>query len=158
MKETLVIILVLASLTGALFMAGIRAHYVASDSMAPVIPRHSLVITRTIEHEKDIRVRDVVVFSQQGVTMPIMHRAVSVAEDHIVTRGDANRNADGRIPRAQVMEKVHFHIPYAGYPLELMHTETGRIVSVTAIILLLAMALWPGRMRVRRNEETQGQS
>ena len=110
---------------------GVGATVVLSGSMEPHLSTGDLLLL--VERE-NYSVRDVVVF-QDGRTA-VVHRIISMDEQEIITKGDANNAPDEPITREQIKGEVVLAIPLVGYAVNLIKTPVGTIV-----ILLLAVWL-----------------
>lgn len=108
---------------------------VQSGSMEPKIKVGSLVVVRSKDnYEKD----DIITFrSERNRKESVTHRIVEVFEDKETgafsyeTKGDANESVDGeRILKKRVIGKVNFTIPYLGYPISFVQTQTGFLVLI----------------------------
>ena len=100
-------------------LVGYEYRLVASGSMTPTIPVHSIVMIQPIDYE-DIKVGDIVTYKSTNTTGTIYyftHRVVRIADNgNIVTGGDANRDPetgvvkeDGEIVESRVIGKVVLH-------------------------------------------------
>jgi len=150
MKQTLIIAAAIALIVGGFFAAGIRIHYVASASMEPAIPMYSLVVSRTLDAEKNIETGDIVIFSQRNVTMPVMHRVVELGDGYVITKGDANSSLDSAAELENVTEKVMLHVPLLGYFIRFVHTPGGSKLLAAAVAALLIMGCLPAGIRRRK--------
>ena len=91
---------------------------IASDSMAPMFSRGSVVVTLKLDG-REVKKGDVVSFYKDNKT--IVHRIDTVLEDgeeiRYYTKGDANNVVDsGYITYNDINNKVIFSIPLIGYP------------------------------------------
>lgn len=126
-----IIILLLATLFPD--KTGWQVKIVQSGSMEPAIPTGSLVVLR----EGGVyRAGDVITFGRDTrTTVPTTHRIMEVNRSPdgttFITKGDNNEEADPRpVERAEVVGKVLFDIPYAGYVIDFARTPTGFIILV----------------------------
>lgn len=71
-----------------------RFAVVVSGSMEPAIQTGSLCIYNTSASYGDVKEGDVIVFTRQD-GIQICHRALSISQAGIETKGDANKNSDG---------------------------------------------------------------
>ncbi len=101
---------------------------VKSGSMEPTIPTGSVVV---VMPSKTYTVGDVITFGKDTKTeIPTTHRIVSIREnvqgDYYTTKGDANEEQDPReIAAKEILGKVVFHVPYAGYILDFARQPLG---------------------------------
>ena len=83
---------------------------VLTGSMEPNISAGSLIII----HEKDdYELGDIVAYIDE-TGRSVTHRIVVIADDTIVTRGDANNVADTPFDKSQIIGCVQFVIPGVG--------------------------------------------
>lgn len=121
-------------LSGILFVAVIitmvlpavfsaRLAVVYSASMAPEMPMGALAWMESVD-PAEIKVGDIIAFNppRHEPDVIVSHRVVEVLSDgaslEFRTKGDANENPDfDVIPASNVMAKVTYNIPKAGYAL-----------------------------------------
>lgn len=112
-----VIIAMVCLISGAFphFMIGI-----GSDSMSPKIKKGDAVIIQKIDKKAPIKEGEIVAYMKSGRI--VVHRAVEVKKNSIITKGDANTGNDPKpIPRNQVKGIVKFKIPFIAYPTVLLN-------------------------------------
>ncbi len=123
---------------------GWRVDAVLSGSMEPELPTGAIVITRPVTPES-IEVGDIITFhsSITGDT-PITHRVIEKGGNTTVTfrtKGDAADTRDPfTVPAYDVIGKVWFSIPRAGFIVSFLKTRTGfytAIVIPAAVLLVL---------------------
>ncbi len=138
----LVIVLMLASvLTYLAPHLGWRVDAVASGSMEPYLKVGSLVVTRPVDPEA-IAVGDIITFKAVtvGETL-ITHRVIGVEKGslfYFITKGDANGRHDPfGVPARNVVGKVYFHLPYAGYVTEFLKTPWGFTLGLVIPALIV---------------------
>lgn len=91
---------------------------ITSGSMWPELSRGDLVVIRGVQNE-ELAVGDIVVWSSGGGFT--IHRIIEIREDGVVTKGDANFDADAPVSfdrivgRAIEREGKALSIPYLGY-------------------------------------------
>ncbi len=117
---------------------------VAGDSMAPALPRGSLIQLAAIDAER-IRAGDVVtVRADNGVL--VTHRVVRVADlpagRHLELRGDANPTPDPvLVPAGAVVGRVGLVIPVAGYVIGMLGSMPG-LLSIISLLAAGMLAIW----------------
>ena len=111
---------------------GVGSAVVLSGSMEPEISVGDLLI---ITEAQSYQVGDVVVF--QDGRSSVTHRIVSISEDKVVTRGDANNTEDAPITLEQIKGKVTMVIPLIGYAINLIKTPVGTICVLALAVFLL---------------------
>ena len=111
---------------------GVGAAVVLSGSMEPELSVGDLLI---IAERENYDVGDIVVYQDAG--MLITHRIISVEDDEIVTKGDANNTQDRPISREQIKGKVVAVIPLIGYLVNVMKTPVGTLAILIITIWLM---------------------
>lgn len=111
---------------------------VLSGSMSPDIPAGSLVVCAPEELE-NIQEGDVVSYVTDKNLTVVTHRVTSIDVENgiITTRGDANEGEDPPVLSANVIGVVKHSIPYLGYPLAQLSTLSGKILTVTVLVVIL---------------------
>lgn len=135
-------VLIIVSATAALSATGLPKQLmlfvVQSGSMEPAIKTGSVVF---VKPQKDYKVGDIVTFKQnresdiKNPKLTVTHRIVTVNnvnnEEVFTTRGDANNVEDMRqVSKDTVLGKVLFGIPYLGYPVGFVKTQTGFVLLI----------------------------
>ena len=110
---------------------GFGAAVVLSGSMEPEFSVGDLLI---VTEKESYKVGDVVVFQDDGMT--VTHRIVSITEEEIVTKGDANNSEDSPITREQIKGSVLFAVPFLGYLINVIKTPIG-ILALFALAFFL---------------------
>jgi len=139
---------------------------VKSGSMEPTIPTGSIVL---VMPSQTYKAGDIITFGKDTKSeIPTTHRIVSVREnvqgDFYTTRGDANEEQDPReIAAKEIIGKVLFHVPYAGYILDFARQPLGfaLLIGVPAAMIVLDESVNIYRevvnlRRRRRGEYAQG--
>ncbi|MGW1535889.1 signal peptidase I [Streptomyces aureus] len=132
-----------------------EASSVLSGSMEPKLPTGSVVIAQR-EPVSSLTVGDVVIFHRPDEPeRQVVHRIVRITPSAqgpvLETKGDANRTQDPwRVrPEGDTAWIVRHDVPYVGYAVTAIHTETGfRILLGAAAVLILggvAVLLWRPR-------------
>ena len=114
---------------------------VKSGSMAPAIETGSLVV---VVPQASYAVGDVITFGEDTAReIPTTHRIVGERVEggkiFFTTKGDANEEADPQETAAQdVVGKMLFHVPYAGYVLDFARQPTGfaLLVGLPAMMIV----------------------
>ena len=131
------------------YAAGIRPFIVMSGSMEPEISTGSICFVNSRTHIEDVKEDDIVTYSL--LDSYITHRAVSVSEEGIITKGDANSTDDiGIVNRENYYGKVMFSIPVIGYAFFFIKKE---IIPVSVSLIILAAALEIMKRRKLRRKE-----
>lgn len=102
---------------------------VASGSMEPAIKTGSLVINTS---EINYQIGDIVTYLQgTDKKNTVTHRIVWIGENKFRTAGDANNRMDSNLfDKQQIIGKVKWVIPYAGYAAAFAKTPKGFILLV----------------------------
>lgn len=111
---------------------GVGAAVVLSGSMEPELSVGDLLI---ISERESYEIDDVVVYQDSG--MAITHRIVFIADNEIITRGDANNTDDSPISREQIKGEVIIAIPFVGYAVNAIKTPIGTFGLLAGSVFLL---------------------
>ena len=133
------------SLTGnALPMPfGYGAALVLTGSMEPTIMTDDLIFVKKAD---EFRVGDIVVF-QNGPVL-VVHRVVELAEDSLITRGDANNAADAPVPTKAVKGVVLGWVSGAGNLVRLFKSP-----AVTFGLIAAALLMVEGSFRAQKKKD-----
>ena len=86
-------------------------HTVATGSMEPTLPVHTIVVDHPVDN---LKVGDVITFREAGMTDPVTHRLIQIEKDgSLVTQGDANPTPDHPdvpLQKSDVIGQVWFQI------------------------------------------------
>lgn len=111
---------------------GIGSAVVLSGSMEPDISVGDLLV---VSKRESYEVGDVVVY--QSGKIAVTHRIVSISENEVITRGDANNTEDEPITLEQIKGEVVLAIPYVGYVVNVIKTPIGTICVLALAIFML---------------------
>ena len=111
---------------------GVGAAVVLSGSMEPELSVGDLLFVKASE---DYEVGDVVVY--QSGRMAVTHRIVSLTEDEVIAKGDANNTEDDPITPEQIKGEVVFAIPLVGYVANAIKSPIGTLCVLALAVLLL---------------------
>lgn len=119
-------------------VAGHQMYIVLSGSMSPAFDAGSLAFVQPTAPQ-NIAAGDIITFRSAGKGDTLVtHRVVQVNREgglYFTTRGDANDiNDQHPVPAADVVGKVNFALPYAGYVMNFGQSKLG----------ILALVLIPG--------------
>lgn len=132
---TVVIILGLAFVI--LYLVGIEPFVVQSGSMEPAIQTGSLSFINKHVDYSSIKENDIIAFEISSGAK-VTHRAISITEEGIETKGDANDVSDGiSTTKENYIGKNIFSIPKVGILVKQIQTTRGKIILVTVIIVIL---------------------
>lgn len=126
---------------------------IMSGSMEPTIQVGALVVVSPTA-TSDIQNGDIIAFNRGS--MGICHRVVEVVKNpqlHFITKGDNNRVIDEQPVQAdEVMGKVFFNIPYAGYVTQYLKTPVGLVLVIVIGAALLITSELITRILKRRDD------
>src|SRR3990167_9186605 len=119
---------------------------VKSGSMEPAIETGSLVL---VMPAADIKPGDIITFGRDTKReIPTTHRVLEVnmvnGQTLITTKGDANEEQDpAPVPLRDVIGKVFFHIPGAGYVLDFARQPVGfaLLIGLPAMMIVVDEAI-----------------
>ncbi|MCA1823202.1 MAG: signal peptidase I [Mycobacteriales bacterium] len=147
-------LLVLAGLV-AMQLAGWKLHIIESDSMAPTVPRDSLVAVSPVSAD-EIGVGDIVIFRDPlDRDRFVMDRVVSMTSEPgaqaLQTKGDANAEPDPELVSASSVEgRLRLHVRYAGRLARHVGEPAGIAVLVGVPVVLLLLSEIAARRYRRR--------
>ena len=115
-------------------IAGHHLYVVLSGSMSPAFEAGGLVVVRPAEAE-EIVVGDIITYWEPGEGAKLTtHRVVEVEDENglqFITKGDANEVVDQEpVPAENLVGKVVFAIPYAGYVADFAQSPQGLVTLV----------------------------
>ena len=111
----------------------IQIKVVLSGSMEPAIHTGSVVVIKPVDNYK---IGDIITFGKDTKRdIPTTHRIVEMrilsGEMLYKTKGDANNAADSQeVKESEVVGKVLFSVPYAGYMIDFARKPIGFILLV----------------------------
>ena len=120
------------------FLPGYDLRIVRSDSMKPLFSAGDMVVTVPPLSflGGDLRAGAVVSYKLGSET--ITHRIVSADADTLITKGDANEEADPRPVQISQVEGIYvLKVPRVGYFSTFIHTRTGWLLAVVLPGVLL---------------------
>ena len=128
---------------------GLTPLVLVSGSMSPAIETGDLAVARSVP-ARELEVGDVVsVVASGGVR--VTHRVVSLEREgsraSLVLQGDANAAPDALPYEVSSVDRVVFHVPYAGRVVAALSSRTGllALAGVVAGLLLLGLGRGPKR-------------
>src|SRR5262245_56384092 len=150
---TYLIVVPVAALFVASWLAGWHLQVVESGSMTPGIPVGSIVVAAPVD-PADVKVGNVVVFDDPESKRQVTHRVVNVLHQkeglYFETKGDANRRADrAPVPAANVRGVLRWHVPLLGRGLRSLAWPRGFLLLVALPLVALLFNEIVGRRRAR---------
>lgn len=115
-------------------LLGVEIRMVVSGSMAPHMPRGSVVVAVPVSIAS-VREGDVILFRQpDDLSRVITHRVSDIESDGsvaLVTKGDANNTPDPwRVGESNLMGRVELHLPLVGYAVQALRSEAGIVLAL----------------------------
>ena len=123
---------------------------VMTGSMEPTLPVDSLIF---VKETRDYQTGDVVVI--QDYYNLVVHRIVSIDENQVITKGDANNTEDEPMPISSIRGEVVGHIPYLGASVRIMKTPLGSLVLIGIVLLFWTLSNRRGEDDEDEEEETE---
>lgn len=120
-----------------LFLFGIRPYAVRTGSMEPTIPKGSLSFVNSKAPFEEIKTGDIIAFKVGE--MFVTHRAYSVRDGVVITKGDANNNVDAaKVNADNYIGETVFWLPYVGEVPLFARTLGGKIVLIGLFVLFIS--------------------
>ena len=111
---------------------GFSSSVVLTGSMSPALEPNDIIVSRK---QSSYAVGDIITFDAGGSS--VTHRIVSVGEDGMRTKGDANNTEDAQtIKQSRVIGKVILVIPRLGAAVGFLKTPLGILCFLGAAVLL----------------------
>ena len=157
------VVVIRAALNLDVGILGYRLFYVASGSMEPTLPVHSLLI---VKESREYQVGDIVTFYSKDTAIsgrPNTHRIIAkdegTGQPAYLTQGDANPSPDAdTITDADIIGKVCFSLKSPGIfgtLVGVLSTRLGFFLLVLIPILLVAVSCMRDFRRALREELEQ---
>lgn len=127
---------------------GIGVSVVLSGSMEPALSIGDLLIVR----QQDSYQPDDIVVYQSG-SVPVVHRIVSIEEETVVTRGDANNANDEPFPLSAVKGRVISVIPLVGHGVWVLKSPIAVVLMIAAAVLLVEWSFRTGKAEKEEEKE-----
>lgn len=126
--------------------AGYSAFTVLTSSMEDVIPKGSLVITKSVD-ANTLQIGDDITF-MSGPTSTITHRIVDIEEKYaetgeraFKTKGTMNKQEDDWVPAVNVVGKVVYHNKTIGDAANFIKTNWPFVLFVVIVLVVLFYVL-----------------
>lgn len=107
---------------------------VATGSMEPAISQNDIIL---VKKTNDINVEDIITYKKDNAY--ITHRVISVNDNSVVTKGDANNTNDAAVDKALIVGKVIKIYSNAGVWQKIM-TNPSIVVMVCITMALFSFA------------------
>jgi signal peptidase len=119
-----------------LLAAGIRPCIVVSGSMEPALKTGSLAWIDT-GADFDRQKEGAIIAYRMETGMLVMHRVRRVAENGLVTKGDANQAEDrGIVTEEKFYGALAFAVPGLGYAVQAVRTPGGMLLAGSVVLCL----------------------
>lgn len=150
----LLVVIVVFLIVSKLFF-GIEVNAVITGSMEPDLPVGSLIIVKPAGYE-DINIGDDITFSRGESSVLVTHRVIQKSDEtkEIITQGIANNTADSPISYADIKGKVIFSIPLIGYAIIFVNTLFGKVICITAFVVIILWSVLSNRKKSDTEENT----
>ena len=127
---------------------GVGASVVLSGSMEPALSVGDLLIVRA---QKSYETGDIVIY--QSGSMPVVHRIVSISDEAVITRGDANNANDEAFPITAIRGEVIAVIPLVGYAVWVLKSPVAVVIMLAAAVLLVEWSVRTGSTEKEAEKE-----
>ena len=121
---------------------------VTGTSMEPAITQNDIVVMLPANSE-EIKAGEVIVYKHEvdGKPYQFVHRVVEVNGKSLLTKGDSLSTVDKYVVKSDdVIGKVLFKIPYAGWFVRFMNTFWGYVLFIlmpgTALVIFEIKRIW----------------
>lgn len=146
------LIVIVGIIVAGLYVLGIKPYIVLSGSMEPAIKTGSLCFINNHAKYENIKEKDIIAFKSGDVL--VTHRVISITDEGMETKGDANSVADGLvITKSNYVGKNVFSIPFVGYIIKSFQTKKGKIIIGTVIVLLFLAAFLFGEADKKKEKK-----
>lgn len=127
---------------------GYGASVVLSGSMEPALSVGDLLI---VQAQDSYETGDIVVY-QSGNT-PVVHRIVSISDEAVTTRGDANNANDEPFFITAIKGEVIAVIPVIGYVVWALKTPLAIVIMLATAVLLVEWSFRTGKAEKEAEKE-----
>ena len=117
---------------------GFRMYRIGSGSMKPYLNINDYILVRESDEYK---VNDVITYQINGEY--VTHRIVSISDDLIITKGDANNTSDEPIKNENIIGKIVMKFSVLGFILYLFSKPISLVLLL--IISFLITTLMPNK-------------
>lgn len=120
---------------------GIQPLVVLSGSMEPTYHVGSLIYVADVKPDR-LEIGDTVTYVMRDGKTKVTHRIIETDQKNqcVYTKGDANNAADGgAVGYSDIVGKPLFSIPQIGYLANYLTTDSGTIVLITGVIVILIL-------------------
>lgn len=157
-KNIVIVVLVLSFLFVAVMTVfGFKGYSVVTDSMAPTIKRGYAVFVKEITFD-ELQSGDIVtVRLSQGGTFT--HRVVEIDRENEVfyTKGDNSSTVDGASEAKDIVGKVVFYLPYAGYFSIAFSNRIVLAITLAALVVMFTALRILTKIIAKKKEVTENE-
>ena len=114
---------------------GYGAAVVLSGSMEPTFSKDDLILVKKTDN---IAIGDIVVYHSNNSL--VVHRVVSIDDDVVITKGDANNIEDSSFDKSAIKGVVIGCIPSLGIVVNAIKTPAGTVVVLLCAFLLTELS------------------
>lgn len=135
---------------------GMEMKAVLTGSMEPELPAGSLLIIKSAAYE-EIAVGDDITFVRDKNLTLVTHRVIQKDDEtkRITTQGIANNAPDKPTSYENVVGKVVFHIPIAGYFVIWTSAVKGKVICGIVIAALVALSILLSALKPSKNSSDE---
>lgn len=135
------------------FAMGFRPYIIKSGSMEPAIQTGSLCFVDSKADFSDVEEGEIIAF-ETSLGDFVTHRAITVTEDAIETKGDANDVSDGFSTTRENFRGINeFAIPYLGYAAAYMQQPVGKAMIAVVILAVIALGIIDSMEEKKKRKE-----
>ncbi|MBP5224687.1 MAG: signal peptidase I [Lachnospiraceae bacterium] len=135
---------------------GIGYAVVVSGSMEPAIMENDMIVYQA-QPKDAYEVGDIIIYVRDA-GLPseklISHRIISIGEDTMIVKGDANAIEDAPITKDQVVGRMAFYIPRVGKAVSFLKTPLGYGCIAALIVLLITVNLISMKREKKEKKKT----
>lgn len=113
---------------------GYQFYYLASGSMEPTLHIGDKILVKATDN---FEIGDVITFTEDGGQNYTTHRVVSINDDIVVTKGDANTGNDDPIHLSNIMGKMIKKADFVKFILDIKYP----LIALFAAIILVSLFL-----------------
>lgn len=141
---------------------GFRFYTVLTDSMEPVIPTYSLVFSKMVDKDDEIKANDIVTFKANrfGEDILLTHyfRKTQIGNDGNLYYRTQGANADDydnyETSRSDIIGNYVFHIPYLGKIFLFLQSKFGFLLYAELLVIFLINKTILSRMEEKENNKS----
>lgn len=155
-----IIMIIVAVISAGIFIVpglfGYTPYTVLSGSMERTYPTGSLIFVKSAQ-PAELKVGDPATFHLASGKVAT-HRVIKIdpKTQMFTTKGDENNTEDAPTPFYRLIGMpASFYIPNIGYGVEYMQTETGKIIVITALVMVIIILFMPDLIEKKSDNEIE---